>query len=319
MAIPTRILVIGGSGFIGKTLVPYMTDHGCAVTVLNRGRKKMEGCTQLLADRNVETDMRAAALQAETFDAIIDTSAYTLVQSQLAWQYFSDKTNKWIHISSGAVYKDYATTIPHKEVDETGGAEIWGKYGSDKSMIDSFLYSQSGATKTIILRPPYIYGPHNDVDRETFVWSRAEKGFPIIVPDKDNTPMQFLHVEDLACCIYTCIKQDFLGNAIYNAASEEFISIRDWVSMLLEICLRKKDTKIIRNTSDQYPIRNYFPFRDSPIGLDIDKIKKELNWQAKFDLRSGFTQTYGTYTADDLAKYLKVSEEEKEITKTASE
>ena len=314
MAAKKKILVIGGSGFIGRTLVPYLSARDCDVAVLNRGNRKPENAHQLIADRNVEAQMAAAAAQAGDFDAVVDTSAYTVMQAEIAWRYFSPKAAKWIHISSGAVYANYQSKIPHKETDPIGGAEIWGAYGSDKSAIDTFLHGRQGPAQTIILRPPYIYGPGNDIDRETFVWSRAEAGLPVIIPAKDDTPMQFIHVADLADSIYTCIEGASGANAIYNVAGDEIVTIRDWVAMLMDICSGKKDAKIIRNTLGGYAIRQYFPFRDSAVFVDASLIKRELHWQAKYKIREGFEQTYATHTAEDLAKYLKnMTDAEKEI------
>jgi nucleoside-diphosphate-sugar epimerase len=282
-----------------------LVSKGYEVTVLNRGNKKLEKTAQLIADRNVPMDMEKASLLIDGFDAVIDTSAYTLTQAEIAWRYFSPKTPKWIHISSGAVYKNYQTDVPHPETDETGGAEVWGTYGSDKSAIDDFLATRRGSTGTIILRPPYIYGPNNDVDRETFIWARAEAGLSIITPAKDNTPMQFLHVEDLADSICECLDHTFDSNVIYNVAADEIISIRDWVALMLDVCTRKRDTIVLRNTLEGYIIRDYFPFRDSPVCLDAALIKEHLNWRPKYSLRDGFVQTYATRSAEELEKYLK--------------
>lgn len=304
MAEKKKILVIGGSGFIGRSLVPMLVSKGYEVTVLNRGNKKLENTVQLIADRNIKGDMERASGLTDGFDAVIDTCAYTLTQAEIAWQYFSSKTSKWIHISSGAVYKNYQTDVPHKETDETGGAEIWGTYGSDKSAIDSFLHACEGDTHTIILRPPYIYGSNNDVDRETFIWSRAEAGLSIITPAKDNTPKQFLHVEDLADSVCECVEHTFDSNAIFNVAADEIISMRDWVALMLDICTRKRDTKVLRNTLQGYIIRDYFPFRDSPVCLKAELIKEQLGWRPKYNLRDGFIQTYSTRSAQELEKYL---------------
>ena len=126
--------------------------------------------------------------------------------------------------------------------------------------------------------------------------------------------MQFLHVEDLADCVYTCLNHTFHSAAVLNVAGDEIISIKDWVALLLDICNRKRHPTVIRNETKGYEIRNYFPFRDSPVWVDTNKIKKALHWQAKHTLREGFTQTYFTYAAGDLTKYLKnISAAEKEI------
>ena len=300
-----RVLVIGGSGFIGKTLVPSLLVSGYDVTLLNRGNRPRQDCTQLIADRNVEKEVELVSIQCGLFDAIVDTSAYTLRQTQIALRFFAAKTTKWIHLSSAAVYKNYDTATPHEENDEIGGAEIWGTYGKDKSEIDQFLNDLDGPIATIILRPPYIYGPHNDVDRETFIWSRAENKMPIILPKKAETPIQFLHVGDLADCIGICIDHSFKSNVIYNVASAESVTIRQWVDMLLSICTRTVNPQVFLNTLEGYSVRNHFPFRDYPCCLNLSRIRQDLNWRAKNDLYNGFSKTYSTYTAQDLKIYLR--------------
>jgi nucleoside-diphosphate-sugar epimerase len=273
------------------------------------------GCDQIIADRNSLTDMEQASGTTD-YDVIIDTSAYHLHQTQLAWESFSPKTKQWIHLSSAAVYRERDPHSPHPESDETGGATIWGSYGQEKSAIDHFLAEQSEDIPVTILRPPYIYGPKNNVDRETFVWSRSLDHHPILLPDTGTAPIQFLHVDDLASAFLSCIDQTPLHPCnIYNVAADEIVTLREWADILIRTCGGDpQHIYELKEKGDGYAVREYFPFRDHPCCLDSTKIKRELTWSAQYGIKAGFAQTYQTYTPQQLREYLsKMSDTETKL------
>ena len=307
------ILIIGGSGFVGSALTEVLLGAGHMVTLLNRGNRPMPGCAQIIADRDSQTEMEEKCRSVTNYDVIIDTSAYYLRQTELAWVCLAHKTNHWIHLSSAAVYRERIPFVPHPESDPNGGAEIWGRYGREKSAIDDFLAERSGDIPVTILRPPYIYGPQNSVDRETFVWSRSLHHLPIVIPGFGTAPIQFLHIDDLASAFISCIDQTPIHPCnIYNVAADEIVKLRQWVDLLIPIC--GGDLSNVYETKekcDGYAVREYFPFRDHPCCLDPAKIKSELNWKAAYDIKTGFAQTYQTYSPEQLARYItKVSDTE---------
>lgn len=104
------ILVIGGSGFVGRHLIPALQSAGCAVTVLNRGHRLVPGTRQIHVDRNDRQRMRENATSIGQFDAIIDTSSYTEPQAAIAVEYFGGKTRHWLQLSSAAVYSGAGST-----------------------------------------------------------------------------------------------------------------------------------------------------------------------------------------------------------------
>ena len=310
-----NILILGGSGFIGTALTQALLREGHQVVLLNRGHRPVSQCAQLIADRNSAADMERCRHSVRGFDVVIDTSCYTAQQASLAWRSFADKAKHWIHISSAAVYREKDLVIGYDEKDPTGGAKIWGSYGADKSAIDEFLIEVSGPTPVTILRPPYIYGPGNDIDRETFIWGRALTGQPILIPGYGDAIIQFIHVHDLAHSILVCMDHPPKTNAVYNVASDEQVSLREWAELLVDICGENKSCiHLLINGAGDYNSRTYFPFRDYPCRLSTERIWLDLGWRASYTLDKGFTQTYYTYTIEELRKYAeKITKEEREI------
>lgn len=291
-----KVLVIGGSGFVGSGLIPTLIAQQIEVTVLNRGNNVIYGTKQLVADRNSEQQMLKATQKVEEqfFDAIIDTSCYTLKQCQVAFYAFQSKTNYWIQLSSAAVYLE-SEVFPH-EAFPIGGAKIWGQYGKDKAEIDEFLMKAS--ITSVIVRPPYIYGPNNNHDRECFVWSRALAGKPIIIPNDQTSLIQFIHIEDLAKFFVQLVQEPEKESAIYNLAAQEQVTLQEWVIVTLKAA--GLAAKLIINESTQYSARQYFPFRDYSCCLNTEKVRKKRGWQEEYSLEEGLRQTYQTYNPKTL-------------------
>jgi len=294
-----NVLVIGGSGFVGRAIANHLIQNGCLVTLLNRGNVLIPNTRQLVADRNNIEKMYAAALEGERhYDAVIDTSALFDEQTRIAREVFHKKTDRWIHLSSAAVYKNNTRT---KENDEIGGAEAWGDYGRNKSETDAFLLSQKEKPAVTILRPPYIYGPGNNHDRETFIWSRVLRGRPVLIPGNGQTKIQFIHVQDAAAAVACVLKQAPASEPqVYNIGDEEEITLQDYVSKLAAVA-QFKDTGIcLGERGSGFNPRQYFPFRDYPCVVDVNKIRDELDWKPQFNFLTGFQQTFSSYESNFL-------------------
>jgi nucleoside-diphosphate-sugar epimerase len=286
-----RVLILGGSGFVGPSLIQVLLSEGHGVTVLNRGIRPIPGTTQLVADRNHTSDMQLVGERVSAFDILIDLSCYNRAQATLAWRTFAHKCAQWIHLSSAAVYCSPPSIVP-REYAPIGGAPIWGDYGRGKSEADQYLLSARGGPALVILRPPYLYGPGNDNDRETFVWSRALRKRPVLVPGDGQTPIQFLHTEDLARAVVRVIRTPPSARVVYNIAAPEEVTLKDFVTRLGAIC-GMPDPAVVVGTSDYgFAPRQYFPFRDHPTRVDARTIREALGWTPQFTFESGFTATF---------------------------
>jgi nucleoside-diphosphate-sugar epimerase len=185
-----QVLILGGSGFVGANLVPALLVMGHEVTVLNRGNIPIAGTRQLIANRENPQELQEAAKNAGGFDVTIDTSSYRRAHTIAATTAFASRTRHWIHLGTAAVYKEKEFGFPN-ETDAIGGAAVWAQYGVEKADADQFLIHRLGGTPVTILRPPYLYGPRNSEDRETFVWARMLQNRPVIVPARAERRFSF--------------------------------------------------------------------------------------------------------------------------------
>lgn len=290
-----NILVIGGSGFVGRSLIPTLNATGHKVTVLNRGTHGIKGVSQIIADRDDPQDM---SRHVAAFDVVIDTSGYTRRQVETAFTVFGETARKWIHLSSAAVYRETPDRLPAED-DILGGAEIWSTYGVDKSEADEFLTEQVGYP-LVILRPPYLYGPNNADDRETFIWSRVLSARPVIVPGDGTAQIQFLHVQDLANIITYFVNADVGERTIYNVAEPETMNAETWVKRVAAVS--GGELKIISGEIEAKGVsaRKYFPFRDYPCALNVSQFVSDLNWTFQFSFDDGIANTYTSYDLEAL-------------------
>lgn len=305
-----NIMVIGGSGFVGSALIPKLLKAKHTVTVLNRGNKKTDGVIQLKADRNSKEQLNAAiSTLPENIDTVIDTSSYYLTQTKNVFELLCHKTKHWVHLSSAAVYKE--TDKFPKEDFPIGGAKAWGAYGVEKSKIDEFLIKGQKIVPAIILRPPYLYGPKNDNPREQFIWSRALHKEPIFIPGTGETLIQFLHVEDLADALVLCASKRINKRVAYNIASDEKMSLKDWVIATLKAGEMEAQIVMVENTAAGFTPRQYFPFRDYPCGVETGLLTKETGWQPEYNsIVRGLQQTFSSYVLKDASKKIPRSEAE---------
>ncbi|WP_061996818.1 NAD-dependent epimerase/dehydratase family protein [Clostridium sp. ATCC 25772] len=273
------ILVTGGTSFVSKYVAKYFQSKNYEVYVLNRGTKQqIENVNLICADRN----NLKACLKDYSFDAIIDVCAYNQqdVKNILdAVGEFKD----YIFISSSAVYPE--TNIqPFSETQRTGLNKIWGKYGTDKIEAEKYLFSK--VPNGYILRPPYLYGPMQNIYREPFVFECALRNRKFYIPNDGKMKLQFFHVDDL-CKVIEGILDKHPKNHIFNVGNSELVDINTFV----ELCYKVVDTPLekvyITNHSNQ---RDYFSFYNYEYSLDVTR-QSELLVEQK-DLFEGLKESY---------------------------
>lgn len=295
-----RVVVIGGSGFVGSALIPELRSRGCEVVLINRGSRAVPHVENLVADRDDPDSLAKAVRRIEAADAVIDTCAYTGEQVERAWALLASRVRRWVHLGSAAVYVDAAERPAH-ERDAIGGADVWARYGRNKSAADAFLLAQR-APGVCILRPPYLYGPGNDNDRETFVWSRLLRGRPVVLPAHGATPLQFLHVADLARALTRAALTGF-PEQVYNVAGGPSTTAEGWVRLLARLIGVPEDRAFVYagSAAGSLQPRQYFPFRDVPCWVSCERIEA-TGWTPSFDLESGLRQTLASLDAGELSR-----------------
>lgn len=281
-----KVLVIGGSGFVGHAIVRAFQQDNCSVTVLNRGNKAVPGAEQLVTDRNDAAAVKSA-LRGRTFDAVIDTNCYTPLQASILVDSCAGTAGKVAFISSAAVYSDASV----KEGDRAEGASIWGSYGVDKALAEQvYLTSAGGFDSVLLFRPPYIFGPNNNLDRETWFWARLVHGAAIVLPSDGETRVQFVHEDDVANAIVVALK-NASGANIYNVADTAILTFKQLVTLLADVASVRPQIICLGKRNGDVPARSWFPFRDYPCVVDASRLYS-AGWSPAFDLKTRFADTY---------------------------
>jgi 2'-hydroxyisoflavone reductase len=208
---PLRILILGGTGFIGPHQVRYALSRGHTVTLFNRGRQKQESpgaVEELLGDRNTG-DLKS--LQGRTWDVCIDNPTTLPFWVRDAGAALHGKVKQYIFISTVSVYADdakpdadetappakYTGADPMAETQDTFRAHLAELYGPLKAVSEQEAGKQFPGMTTIV-RPGLIAGPGDESDRFTYWPARLSRAGDVLAPGNGSDAVQLIDVRDLA-------------------------------------------------------------------------------------------------------------------------
>lgn len=216
---PLKILVLGGTGFIGPHLVRYAASRGHKITIFTRGRRNAElpdDIVRLQGDRSTND---LASLQGKTWDVVIDDSANNVDWIKASTALLKGSAGRYMFTSSTGVYYPYlkrgvdeSTPVHYEMADPKDESEKFGvmKANCEKILLDTF------GDKGIVIRPTYIVGPGDTSDRFPYWPQRLEKGGEVLAPGKPDDPMQIIDVRDLAEFMVRVLEDNH--NGIFNVA-----------------------------------------------------------------------------------------------------
>lgn len=277
-----KILVTGGTVFVSKFTAQYFAGKGHQVFVLNRNtRPQVPGVTLLKGDRH----NLGAILKPYQFDAVLDITAYNGQDVENLLEGLGG-FGQYILVSSSAVYPE-TLPQPFREDMPLGGNIHWGAYGTGKIEAERALQAQ--VPGAYILRPPYLYGPMDNVYREAFVFDCAEQGRPFYLPKDGMLPLQFFHVRDLCRIMETLLGKQPEQRA-YNVGNPEAITAKEWAALCYEAL--GKTPEFIPVPGD-VPQRSYFPFLGYAYSLDVTAQQSLL--PACEDMAAGLEESYAWY------------------------
>ena len=258
-----KILVTGGTTFVSRFTASYFALRGYDVYVLNRGSKEqVNGVTLIKGDRHYPGSL----LKDKKFDAVLDITAYTGADIKDLLDGLGN-FGKYIFISSSAVYPE-TEMQPFTEESRLSVNKFWGKYGTDKIEAEKTLLAR--VPDAYILRPPYLYGPMNNLYREAFVFECADKDRKFYLPGDGSMKLHFFHVEDL-CRLMEIIIKESPDEHILNVGNPEAVTIKQWVEDCYD-CLGKKPEFV--SVSSDIEQRKYFSFYNYEYLLDVSGMLK---------------------------------------------
>ena len=260
-----NILVTGGTVFASRFTAEYFVDRGHKVYVLNRGSKpQSEGVIHLKGDRH----NAASLLKDIVFDAVLDITAYNEHDVRCLLDSLG-KFGTYILISSSAVYPE-TLPQPFREDAKCGRNTIWGAYGLNKTAAEHELFGR--VRDAYVIRPPYLYGPMNNLYREAFVFECALANRPFYVPKDASMKLQFFHIADM-CRLMERIIGSRPEYRIFNVGEPVSVNVLEWVNKCYAAAGK---TPEIRSINADIPQRSYFPFYDYEYELDVTRMMSVL-------------------------------------------
>ncbi|MBL8090958.1 MAG: SDR family oxidoreductase [Anaerolineales bacterium] len=286
-----KILIIGGTRFLGRHLVNSARVRGHEVTLFNRGKTNPDLFRKV---KTIKGDREKDLNQLEgTWDAVIDTCGYVPRVVKLSANMLKLKTEKYVFISSISVYANFAKigineSDPVAKLEDESIEEITGEtYGALKALCEKEVQNILGID-SLIIRPGLIVGPHDPTDRFTYWVKRVAQGGEILAPDKPEVLTQLIDVRDLADFILTLIENDVSG--VFNATGPDTpLSF----GLLLDTCklVSGSDAKFKWANLEFIKQNNIAPWSDLPaylpdvgenVGFSKVDISKAINAGLKF-------------------------------------
>src|SRR5436305_843135 len=197
-----RLLIIGGTVFLGRHLVEAALQRGHEVTLFNRGQHNPELFPEVEKLRG-DRDGELSALKGRTWDAVIDTCGYFPRVVRQSAGLLADSVGHYTFISSISVFPEdvppgTTENAPLLSMDDETVEEITGEtYGPLKVLCERAVEEELPG-RTLIIRPGLIVGPNDPTDRFTYWPVRVARGGRTLAPGRPERLIQFIDVRDLA-------------------------------------------------------------------------------------------------------------------------
>lgn len=284
-----RILVMGGTRFIGVYLTKLLIEQGHEVVLFNRGNHPapVDGVPTIVGDRTDPSSLKTQ-LAGETFDAIFDNNGRELSDTQPLIEIFGDTLQHFVYVSSAGVYLK-SDQMPHIEGDAVDPKS------RHKGKFETEAYLQEQGVPFTSVRPVYIYGPQNYNPLEAWFFDRVVRDRPVPIPGNGMHLTQLGHVQDLAAAMAAVLGNETAIGQIYNISGEKAVTF-DGLARACAIAAGKDPDalKIVHYDPKAFDFgkAKAFPMRVQHFFTAIDKAQAELGWAPTYDLVAGLKDSF---------------------------
>ncbi|MER6303050.1 NAD-dependent epimerase/dehydratase family protein [Kitasatospora sp. NPDC001539] len=260
-----RLLLLGGTKFVGRAVAEEAVARGWEVTALNRGtRPAPEGVRLLVGDRTAEDSL--AALAAGEWDAVVDTWSWAPAAVRDSARALNGRVGHYAYVSSRSVYDaplragaDETAPVVPSSPDLTGEVP----YAEAKRGAELALEAEYGG-RALLVRAGLILGPYEDIGRLPWWLNRIARGGPVLAPGPRDTAVQYIDVRDLAVWTLDAVAAGLGGP--YNV-----VSPADHTTMgeLLTACVRAtgSDAELRWTDPERILAAGIEPWTELPIWL----------------------------------------------------
>jgi 2'-hydroxyisoflavone reductase len=217
-----KILILGGTGFLGPHIVEAAVARGHTMTLFNRGKTNpglFPALEKLRGDR--KTDL--GSLAGREWDAVVDTSGYFPADVARSAELLAPRVRQYLFVSTISVYAklDQAgmdESAPLARTENPDATEITGEnYGALKALCERAAEAAMPGKVTNV-RPGLIVGPGDPTDRFTYWPARFLRGGDVLAPGTPDDPTQFIDARDLAAFVVSCLEGRTVG--VFNADAQ---------------------------------------------------------------------------------------------------
>ena len=234
-----KILIIGGTRFVGRHLVEAALARGLTLTLFNRGQSNPALFPQVEhITGNRTSDL--ALLRDRSWDVVIDTCGYVPRIVHESAQALVGAIERYVFISSVSVYAEdnprgMDEDAPLARLKDATVEEVTGEtYGGLKVLCEQAV-QQVYADRALMIRPGLIVGPHDPTDRFTYWPWRIAQGGAVLAPGNPDQPQQIIDVRDLATWMITLVESQRAG--IFNAVGPDYpLTMRHMLETCVTVC-----------------------------------------------------------------------------------
>lgn len=215
---PMKLLILGGTRFLGPTLVEAARARGHALTLFNRGKSNpglFPDVEQIHGDRDGKLD----GLRGRRWDAVIDTSGYVPRVVRMSAELLAPSVERYVFISTISVYDESippgsAESAKLATLPDPKSEDVRAHYGALKALCEQAAEAALPG-RTLSVRPGLIVGPGDGTDRFTYWPVRLDRGGEVLCPGDGSDPVQIVDVRDLAA--WTIEMAERRETGVYNA------------------------------------------------------------------------------------------------------
>jgi 2'-hydroxyisoflavone reductase len=279
---PTRILILGGTLFVGRHVVEAALARDYEVTLFNRGQTNPDLFPEvetLRGDRDGDLD----ALRGRTWDAVVDPSARIPRWVRATAELLADAVEHYTFISSGSVYADTSRpgyderarvhTLADETVEEITDPET---YGALKVLCEQAA-EEALPGRVLSVRAGLIVGPYDPTGRFTYWVHRLARGGDVLAPEPREQPVQLIHARDLADWILDMAAQRAAG--VFNATGPaQPLTLESVLEACVEVT--DADARLVWVDEDFLLDRGVEPWSDLPLWLAPGRNPNEAGFLA---------------------------------------
>jgi nucleoside-diphosphate-sugar epimerase len=306
-----RILIIGGTRFIGPYVVRNLTDAGHDLTLFHRGETKADlpaEVRQLYGDRR-HLPSFAAEFKVAAPDVVLDMIPYTEEEARTLMHVFKGVARRMVAISSADVYRAYSRLLrlepgepdpiplnedallrerlyPYRE--RADGPDDF-KYHYDKILVERVVMSDASLPGTV-LRLPVVYGPNDSQHRLFGYLKRMDDHRPRILLEEVQSCWRWTrgYVESVAAAIALAVTNERAANRIYNVGETDALTEADWVRSIGHAA--GWNGKVVALSNDSLPTKVDNDYRHH-LATDTSRIRAELGYKERVSREEALRQT----------------------------